>query len=329
MLQRFYEYLLKNQVIFALCIVFFTWFVIQIREIILSLFLSYIIMAAILPIVQFLRRRRVPKILAVLIPYFVILLFLFILIIPLVPFVFEQLKSLIVGFPRYLNESAKILDMKIDLKQAQNYLNNQMNYLGSNALQVTTTVFGGIFTIITVFIVSLYLLLYNDSFKRNFSRLFHRNEQERVLNTLGLVNEKLGAWLQGQIILSVSIAVLTWIALMILNFPFALPLAILAGILEVVPTLGPTLAAIPAVIVGLTISPTMAIVIVITYILIQTLEGQLLVPQIMKRAVGLNPIAVILGVTIGANLMGIVGALLSIPFISFIIVIYQSLEEQK
>lgn len=286
-------------------------------------------MAAILPIVQFLRKRKIPKLLAVLIPYFIILLFLFILIFPLVPFIFEQLKSLIVDFPKYLNESANIVGIKIDLKQVPNYLNSQLNTIGSNALQVTTTVFGGIFTLITVFIVSLYLLLYNDSFKKNFARLFHRSQQEKVLNTVSLINEKLGAWLQGQIVLSVSIGVLTWVALMILNFPFSLPLAILAGILEIVPTLGPTLSAIPAVIVGLTISPTMAIVIVITYILIQTLEGQLLVPQIMKRAVGLNPVAVILGVTIGANLMGIVGALLSIPFISFIIVIYKSVEEQK
>lgn len=329
MLQRFYEYLLKNQVIFALCIIFFAWFVIQIREIILSLFLSYIIMAAILPIVTYLRKRKVPKILAVLIPYFVILLFLVILIVPLVPFILGQLKALLIGFPKYLNQSANIFGMNINLKQVEFYLNNQINAIGSNAFLVTTTLFGGLFTIITVFIVSLYLLLYNDSFKKNFARLFHRNQHEKVLATVSLVNEKLGAWLQGQIILSVSIGILTWIALMLLSFPFALPLAILAGVLEIVPTLGPTLAAIPAVIVALTISPTMALVIIVTYILIQTLEGQLLVPQIMKRAVGLNPVAVILGVTIGANLMGLVGALLSIPFISFISVIYKSMEEQK
>ena len=67
----------------------------------------------------------------------------------------------------------------------------------------------------------------------------------------------------------------------------------------------------------------------VTYILIQMLENQLLVPKIMERAVGLNPVIVIIGVSIGANMMGIVGALLAIPFISFLIVIYKSLEAQK
>jgi predicted PurR-regulated permease PerM len=201
--------------------------------------------------------------------------------------------------------------------------------LSSSAIQVTTRVFGGIFSMITIFIISLYLLLYNDSFKRFIARLFHHNDREKVLSTVSLVNDKLGAWLQGQMFLCFFIGFITWIALTIIGLPFALPLALLAGILEIVPTLGPTLSAIPATIVALTIAPTMAIVVVATYILIQMLENQLLVPKIMERAVGLNPVVVILSVTIGANLMGIVGALLAIPFVTFLIVIYQSVEAQK
>jgi predicted PurR-regulated permease PerM len=329
MIQKAFAYLLKNQVIFALVLICGVWFVIQIREILLSLFLSYIIMAAVLPIVQFLRKRKVPKLLSVLIPYFSITLLLFILIFPLVPFVAQQIESLITGFPKYLGHSANLFGIDFDPKQLQGYLNNQLAQLSSSAIQVTTRVFGGIFSMITIFIISLYLLLYNDSFKRFIARLFHHNDREKVLSTVSLVNDKLGAWLQGQMFLCFFIGFITWIALTIIGLPFALPLALLAGILEIVPTLGPTLSAIPATIVALTIAPTMAIVVVATYILIQMLENQLLVPKIMERAVGLNPVVVILSVTIGANLMGIVGALLAIPFVTFLIVIYQSVEAQK
>lgn len=121
---------------------------------------------------------------------------------------------------------------------------------------------------------------------------------------------------------------MTFIALSILGLPFALPLAVLAGLLEAIPTLGPTLAAVPAVIVALTVSPSLAVLVIITYIVIQTLENNVLVPKIMQRAVGLNPVIVILGVMVGANLMGVVGALLSIPFLSFILVLYTSLEKK-
>lgn len=286
-------------------------------------------MAAILPITQFLRKKRVPKLLSVLIPYFGIVILLFLLIIPLIPFVVSQIESLFLGFPKSLDQSAKFVGLRINPHELQGYFNNQLANLSSSALTVTTQVFGGIFTAITIFIVSLYLLLYNDIFKKKFAHLFHHHTHDKVLTIIDQVNEKLGAWLQGQMILSASIGFITWISLTVLGVPFAIPLGLLAGVLEILPTFGPTLAAIPAVIVALTISPALAIVVVITYILIQALENQLLVPKIMERAVGLNPVAVIIGVTVGANLMGIVGALLSIPFISFILVIYRSLEAQK
>lgn len=327
MLQRLFGFLLKNQVLFALFIILFAWFVYQVKDILVTLFLSYIIMASMLPIVGYLRKRKVPKVLAVVIPYFGITLILLLLIFPLVPFILSQIESLIEGFPKYLDRSASLFGINIDPKQLQGYLNGQLQNLTSSAFEVTTRVFGGIFTVITIFIVSLYLLLYNDQFKKFIARLFHTQHHDRILKTVSLVNEKLGAWLQGQMFLSLFIGLITWIVLTLLGIPFALPLALLAGMLEVVPTLGPTLAAIPAVIVALTISPTMALVVAATYILIQMLENQVLVPKIMERAVGLNPVIVIIGVSIGANLMGVVGALLAIPFISFVIVIYKSLEE--
>ncbi len=327
MLQRLFGFLLKNQVLFALFIILLLWFVFQIRDILVTLFLSYIIMAAMLPIVGFLRKRKVPKVLAVIIPYFTVTLFLVLLIFPLVPFVISQIESLIEGFPKYLDRSAATFGVSIDPKQLQGYLNGQLSAASSSAFEVTTRVFGGVFTIVTIFIVSLYLLLYNDHFTKFIARLFHKQHQDKVMRIVSLVNEKLGSWLQGQAILSLFIGLITWIALTLLGIPFALPLALLAGMLEVVPTLGPTLAAIPAVIVALTISPTMAVVVAATYILIQMLENQLLVPKIMERAVGLNPVIVIVGVSIGANLLGVVGALLAIPFISFCIVIYKAIAE--
>ncbi len=325
MLQRFFSYLLKNQIILALFIIGFGWFIIQIRDILVSVFLSYIIMAAILPFVEYLRRKKFPKILAVLIPYVGMLVAIFLLILPLIPFVIAQIQSFAKGFPLYLRSFATVFGYQLDPRKLELYLNSQGDALSRNALDFTTKVFGGIFSVITIFIVSFYLLLYHDSFKKFVADLFQPHRHAYVLRTVDQINEKLGAWFRGQIILSLFIGLLSWIALSILGLPYALPLALLAGILEVVPTLGPILSAIPSVIVALTVSPTLALSVVIIYVLIQSIEGNFLVPQVMRRAVGLNPVVVILGIMIGANLMGIAGALLAIPFISFITVIIQSL----
>ncbi|MEK7570638.1 MAG: AI-2E family transporter [Patescibacteria group bacterium] len=326
MMHQFFRYLFKHQVLLALFIITFVWFIIQVREIIVSLFLAYIIMAAVLPFVNFLRKRGLHKVVSVVIAYITILLLLFLLFFPLVPFIVEQIQLLISRFPDYLQQASQIVGIP-DSKQLENYLNSELGNLSRNAVGVTTQLFGGLFSLLTTFIVSFYLLLSHENFNKGIARLFHPNLRPKVMTTVNRVNEKLGAWLRGQLLLSFFIGLTSWIALTLAGVPYALPLAILAGILEVLPTLGPILSAIPAVIVALTISPTLAVAVIIIYILIQALENNFLVPNIMQKAVGLNPVIVILAVLIGSTLMGIAGALLAIPFVSFIIVIFKSIEE--
>lgn len=329
MLHKFFSYLIKNQVIFALFIIASGWFFIQIREIIISLFISYIVMAGLLPAVEFLKKRRVPKVLSVLIPYLSVLLLLTGIIFPLIPFAVSQIDSLINHFPQIINRSAQSLGFSIDPTQLKGYFDGQLTSIGKNAILFTTKVFGGVFSFLTIAIVSFYLLMFHDSFHRQFARLFKSDVRPHVLSTLNKVNEKLGAWLRGQLFLCFFIGLLTWIILTLLGLPFALPLAILAGLLEALPTLGPILSSIPSIVVALTVSPTLALFVALAYVLIQAVENNFLVPNVMQKAVGLNPILVIVGITVGANLMGVAGALLAIPFISFIMVIFQSIEAER
>lgn len=286
-------------------------------------------MASVLPMVRYLQSKRFPKIFAVLIPYIGILIAIFLLILPLVPFVISQIQSLLTQFPKFLDSSANSFGVAIDPNQLQRYLNSEANELGKNAVNVTTKVFGGLFSIITIFVVSFYLLMYHDAFKKALANLFQNGSKEYIYKVVDRVNDKLGAWLRGQAILSLFIGLLSWIGLTILGLPYALPLALMAGLLEVIPTIGPILSAIPAVIIAMTISPTLALTVVVLYLLIQALENQVIVPKVMEKAVGLNPVIVILGVMIGANLMGVAGALLAIPFISFVIVIFNSVQERQ
>jgi predicted PurR-regulated permease PerM len=329
MIQRFFNYLIHNQILFALFIIAAGWIIIQIKDILLSVFISYTIMASILPSVTYLRKKKLPNILAVTLPFSTMLIAIFLLILPLIPFFTEQIQNLTLKFPLYLKQALLSLGLTPEASQVQSYLSNEINTISENAITVTTKVFGGIFSIMMIFIISFYLLLYYDGFKKLFARLFQKDKRAYIYSTLDKINDKLGAWLRGEIILMTFIGFLSWIALIGLGIPNALPLALFSGLLEIVPTLGPILSAIPAVIVALTISPTLAITVVIAYILIQLIENNFLVPKVMEKAVGLNPVFVILGVVVGANLLGFTGALLAIPLITFIIVIFKSLDQHK
>lgn len=310
-----------NQFVAAILLLAVGWFIIEIRDILIALFISFIIMAALAPIVQYLRRYKVPNGVAVAIAYLVTLLCLVVLIFPLVGFFVTQVQLLFSNFPFYLDQAARLFGITVNPAQINSYVGSELNLIGRNAVDVTTKVFGGILSTITILVVSFYLLLDHTQMRHKLASLFPKRYQEEIATMLSQVEEKLGAWLRGQVILSFFIGSLTYIALSIVRLEFALPLAVLAGILEVVPTIGPIISAVPAIIVALTISPTMALIVTLVYFGIQLLENNVLVPRIMQKAVGLNPVVVILGIIIGGKLFGVAGALLSIPFISMCLVI--------
>jgi predicted PurR-regulated permease PerM len=322
------SYFLRNQVVFTLVIIAIALFVLKIKGIIIAIFISYIIMAAFLPFVDSLRKRRVPRVLSVVIPYLIVFAFFTSLVIPLIPFFASQIQSLFVIFPRYLDQAAGILGIQIDASRLGSFFGSEIGLISQNAFALTSKVFGGIFSTLTIFVVSFYLLLDHDRIKKYLVNLFPIQNQKGVLLITSQIEEKLGGWFRGQIILSLFIGTITWIGLTVLGLEFALPLALIAGILEIVPTIGPILAAIPAIIVALNTSFNAALIVVLFYIILQAVENNLLVPRIMQKAVGLHPIAIIISVIIGSELLGILGALLAIPFISLLLIIFNSLNKR-
>lgn len=325
MLKGIFSYLGKNQFIAGILFIAAIFLAYQLREILIVIFIAYIVVAALTPVVEFLQGKKVPRTVAVLITFFTTLSLVVLLIAPLIPFLISQITQLTKSFPSYLHQAASAIGLQLDIREVGRIVTPQQ--LGENAFALAGGVFGGFFAIVTTVAISFYLLLSYEQAKRAVAGLFPRKHRERAITVVEQVNSKLGAWLQGQFLLSFSIGLLTWITLTILHLPFALPLAILAGLFEIVPTVGPIISAVPAVVVGLTISPNMAIIVIASYIFIQLVENHLLVPRIMQRAVGLNPVIVIVGVIVGSRLLGIPGALLSVPFISLLVLISKNLEE--
>lgn len=326
MINILYRHLINNQIVWAFVLVVIAVFLWEIKAILAALFIAFIITSSLHPVVNFLRQNRVPKILAVLISYISVLVILGLLIFPLLPFTISQIQSLIEVLPKLINNASLAFGFNIDASQVRSFIGSSAESWGGNAFSLTGRIFGNLFLTLTVFIVSLYLMIDFEKIEKSVATLFSKTHEEKVITTVRQIQVKLGAWLRGQIVLSLTIGVITYVALYFLGIPYALPLALLAGFLEIIPTLGPILSAIPAVIVALTISPAMALVIVGVYSGIQVAENNLLVPQIMKKAVGLNPVVIILAVLVGGSIMGVIGALLAIPFVSALLIIYKAIK---
>ena len=326
MLKPIVKYILENHILATVIIIAIAFFLFQIKGILLGLFAAFIMVASIYPFVKVLEKRKVPKILAITLIYALVIAFVVLLVIPILPFLAEQIQALFKAIPIYLDSVSRLFGINLDLKQIQSYITPVISALGENAYSITSKVFGGIFSIVTIFVISFYMLIEKERLEKSIPEILPASYREKARITLVQVEEKLGAWLRGQIVLSFSIGIITFIVLTILGIPFALPLAILAGFLEIIPTIGPIIAAIPAVIVAFAISPIMGLIVMLAYVGIQVAENNLLVPKIMQKAVGLNPVAILISILIGSQLFGIIGALLSIPFVSAAIIIYRYLK---
>ena len=143
------------------------------------------------------------------------------------------------------------------------------------------------------------------------------------------MQEKIGLWLRGQLVLCLIIFLMSWLGLSLLGVKYSLVLAVFAGVTEFIPYLGPFLGAIPAVFVGFTQAPYLCLLVIILYIVIQQTENLFLVPMVMKKAVGLNPVIVIISMLIGGTMAGILGILVALPVATAISVVFSDFVDFK
>jgi predicted PurR-regulated permease PerM len=183
----------------------------------------------------------------------------------------------------------------------------------SNIVSSIFNFFGGVFSFILVLVITFYMVAEENVIRKLIWSLTPEDKQTYVMDVFKRIQIKLGLWLRGQLILCLVIFVLTYIGLTILGVKYALVLALIAGVTEFIPYLGPIIGGIPAVFLAFTQSPMLALFTIILYVVVQQIENNLLVPKIMEKAVGLNPIASIIVLMIGFSVGGVMGAILSIP----------------
>jgi predicted PurR-regulated permease PerM len=296
-------------ILFTVFIIILLWLLIQIREILIILFVSAIITATINNWVLRLEKLRIPHPLAIGIIYLfligVIILFLTIVFPPLIN---ESLK-LAMKAPQYSENLLQVINIDVGS------LTQQIATFSSSALKLISGIFSDVFALITILVISFYMLLERKNLDVFFRDFLKAQTAENAIKITKNIENRLGGWVRGQILLCIIIGLMSYVGLRILNIDYALSLAIIAGVLEIVPVIGPIISAIPAVVIALTNSPNLALMVITLYIVVQQTENHLIVPKVMHTAVGLKPIATIIALMIGGKLLGIVGVLLAVPIV--------------
>ncbi|MFC1662694.1 AI-2E family transporter [Patescibacteria group bacterium] len=293
-----------------------------IRDVALIIFVSLVLASAIDPWIDNLqKKRRWPRWLSILLIFVLAIGIVVLTISLLVPAIANQVGQLTENFPDVINNLLSSVDT--ETKQGNELVNSIQDGLKSISDSLSTIagsvfsglagLFGGIVMLIGVIFLTFYMTMVENGIEKLVRAVSPAQYQPYLLRLVRRIQERLGLWLRGQLILGLIIGALSFVGLAILGVPYALVLALVAGITELVPIVGPILGAIPAVFIALTISPWKALFVIILYIVIQQLENNLIVPKVMQRAVGLNPMVVIIVMLIGAKLAGIMGIIMAVP----------------
>jgi predicted PurR-regulated permease PerM/phosphoglycolate phosphatase-like HAD superfamily hydrolase len=316
----------------------------NLRAILASLVLASLLAYILAPLVGWLSRHlHIPRGLAVLLLYLVGLGLLSTAPVILIPTVVDEISNFVAnldtivnGLVTWLEETKQITILgrsvplpsielpTFDLGRIVTLIQQAISPVAGGFFSVLRALGSVVASLVFIAIVAFYLMVDAERVKPTLVRLAPSSHREEATKLLEQINCTWNAFLRGQLLLSLSIGVLTWIGMSAVGIRFSIALGIIAGVFEIVPGIGPFLSAVPAVLLALFQGAGNlplsnlgdALVVAGIYILVQQLENNLLVPRILGASLGLHPLAVLIGILAGATLWGLLGALLAAPLVA-------------
>jgi predicted PurR-regulated permease PerM len=314
------------------------------KNLVLVLLTAIIIASAIEPAASWFERRKIPRILAVLFVYIasaivVVGAFYFI-----VPNLFREVLAVFDSLQKYTQinnpagESALLswkpivqaLTGVLPIKEAVSIISNSLSTISGGVISTASSIVGGVVSFILIFVLSFYLAVQRDGVGNFLKIVAPVRHEPYVLDLWKRSQRKIGQWMQGQLLLSLIVGLLTYLGLTLLGVRDALVLSFFIAICEFIPLFGPIIGAIPAVLLSYLDSGfTMALIIAGMYLLIHQLENHLIYPLVVRKIVGINPIIVIISLIVGYELLGFLGIVISVPLATIGMEYLRDLERGK
>lgn len=322
----------------ALFVIFLANLLAKVVDLLFLLLIGILLATAIDPFARRLRRvglNRPASILSVYLLFFVVIGGLLAFIVPPIA---AQATDFATNLPRVANNlERRYADSKQEwvrdlsrngAQKLREFADNPPDISGvlkEQALNVVSSVFGALLSIVTVILISFYWLTERSLIRRALLGFVPVHRRTRVNDIWTHIETKLGSWFRAQLILCGIIGAACAVGYFILGVEYWPLLALIAGVTEIIPILGPWIGGVPAVVVALTDGPVKALVVAVFIIVLQQIEGNILVPRIQGDAIGLSPLTVILAILAGTTLAGPLGGILAVPISAIIQVLIQDL----
>ena len=312
------------------------------REALMLIYVSALIAMGFSPLVRIIEqprpneRRRVPRWLAILVIYMAIVAVIVLVGLMVIPPLVAQAASMWERLPGEFNRLQsfliryKLMTHRVTLGEA---VQNAPTGTGGNAvgtaLVAISSLIGGIFGLITILILTFYLLIEASAMFDYFMRFVPAARRSDVGVAARQAVTKVSAWLRAQFVLAGVMGACSAVGLGLMSVPYFYVIALVAAVGETIPIVGPVIGGITAVAVAITVSPKLALAVGVYFLVLHQLEANILVPKIMEKNVGVSPVAVLVALLVGGALWGLVGAILAIPTAAILSVVIEEIAAHR
>ena len=302
------------------------WLCVQLWNIFLLVFIAFLLAAALAPPAEALQRRGWTSGRAVGAVVVTLLAVLGVALGVLIPQAIGEGREIAADLPAYVDQGERLLSRYPALEEQVSSLADRGASGGapvsaSQVVSVGSTIATGVANVLFVLVLAVYLLLDGERVYGAIARYLNPVQQIRFRRLMPEVVKIVSGYVIGQAVTSLLFGIFAFAVLFGFGVPGALVLAVLAALLDAVPLVGVPVATVPAVLLAFTVSPLTAAIVLGLYVAYQQVENYLIVPRIYGKSLQVSPISILLGVVIGAQLLGIVSILLALPLVAAVSVI--------
>jgi len=339
-----------GSVIRAALALIFLYVLFILHDLVLVVLTAVVIASAIEPATRWFIQKRIPRLLAVVIIYFVVAVLLFGIFYFLVPPLLSEATVFLRTVPEYLNSfdlfesvapasdsvitesSSAIQNIAggFSFGQIVSDFSTHIASIPGGIFGTVSAVFGGAFSFILIIVISFYLAVQERGIENFLDIVTPVRHREYVIDLWRRSQSKIGKWMQGQLLLMLIVAILVFLGLTILGVRHAFLFALLAGGFELIPLFGPILASIPAIAISfIDGGVTLAAITAGVYLIVQQFENQLIYPLVVNKVVGVPALLVIIALIIGGQLAGFLGIILAVPITAAVMEFTNDIEKRN
>lgn len=309
------------------------------RDVALLVFLAVLLGAALEPVVAAIRGRTgIGRGLAIIIVYAAFMAVVIGIAVVIVPAAFVQLSTALAKLPSFLDQvqtwagslrPGALGDGITSLVDAARAPFKPGQSPDAGAILDVSLVVGQVAgALITLLFLVFFWLTERSRLQRYVLAFAPLPRRAGIRDAWNEVETRLGLWARGQLLLMATIGLDTGIAYSLIGLPAAVLLALIAALTEIIPIVGPFIGAIPAILIATTVSPQTVVLTLVAYLALQAIEGNVLVPMIMRNSVGLSPFLVLVSLLVGGSVGGVLGAIVAVPVVAGVTVVLERLQDR-